>query len=117
MSNGDKSMRLSRIYYKIAFYNQGSVYEISARYVSESQLFGFLEVSDLVFESEDSSLETKLSSEFEGVRTTYVPTHAVIRIDEVEDKKAGSRTLEDEDTESNVSHFPINSEKKKQDKE
>lgn len=106
-------MRHNRIYYRISFYNQGSVYEICARYVSESQLFGFLEVSDLVFEEEIEGLEDKIRSEFNGVKTTYVPTHAVIRIDEVEDKLT---TVGSDDTisttESNISQFPVNGDKK-----
>lgn len=35
--------------YRITFANQDSVYEIYARKVSESEMFGFLEVEEFVF--------------------------------------------------------------------
>jgi hypothetical protein len=74
--------------YKIIYVNQGKVYEIYARSVGQSNMHAFIEVEDLVF-GEQSQLvidpgEEKLKSEFAGVRRTYIPMHAIIRIDEVE---------------------------------
>ena len=77
--------------YRISFLSQGQVYEVFARHVTQGGLLGFVEVEGLIFGERtrlliDSS-EERLKSEFEGVRRTYIPLHAVLRIDEVE--KAG----------------------------
>ncbi|MCP4901499.1 MAG: DUF1820 family protein [bacterium] len=93
--------------FRIAFMNQGKVYEIYAKGVSQGGLFGFIEVEELIFGERsklviDSSEET-LKSEFEGVQRTYIPLHSILRIDEVE--KAGhGRITSGDDT---VSHFPV----------
>ena len=77
--------------YRINFINQGEVYEVYARHVSQGGLFGFVEIEGIVFGERSKLLidssEERLKTEFEGVRRTYVPLHSVIRIDEVE--KAG----------------------------
>ena len=74
--------------YRVTLLNQGEVYELYARSVSQSGLFGFVEVAELIFRDEtkvviDPSRE-RLAKEFEGVPRTFVPLHAVIRIDQVE---------------------------------
>ena len=88
----DKKKLLERIY-RITFFNQGDVYEIYARSVSQGALFGFVEVEELVFGDKskvviDPSVE-RLESEFRRVKRTYVPLHAVVRIDEVEEEGTG----------------------------
>ena len=80
--------------YKITFSNQGKLYEIYAKSVSNSNLLGFIEIESLVF-GEKSSLvidpsEEKIKTEFEGVKRTYIPMHSVLRIDEV-DKEGVSK--------------------------
>ena len=40
--------------YKIIFLNQGKVYELFGRKVESSGLWGFIEVSDLIFETGES---------------------------------------------------------------
>lgn len=79
--------------YKIAFQQQGEVFEIFARQVSQGGLFGFIEVEEIVF-GERSQLvvdpsEERLKTEFTGVRRTYIPMHCVIRIDQVEREGPG----------------------------
>ena len=74
--------------YRVTFLNQGEVYELYARSVSQGGIFGFVEVADLIFRDEtkrviDPSRE-RIASEFKGVPRTFVPLHAVIRIDQVE---------------------------------
>lgn len=73
--------------FRIVFVNQGKVYEIYARKVSHGGLFGFVEVEDLVFGERSSVVvdpsEEKIKSEFAGVKRSYLPLHAIIRIDEV----------------------------------
>lgn len=80
--------------YKITFSNQGKLYEIYAKSVSNSNLLGFIEIESLVF-GEKSSLvidpsEEKIKTEFEGVKRTYIPIHSILRIDEV-DKEGVSK--------------------------
>ena len=74
--------------YKVLFVNQGKVYEIYARSVSQGDLFGFLAVEELVFGERSSVVvdpaEERIRSEFAGVRRSYIPLHAVLRVDEVE---------------------------------
>ena len=93
--------------FRITFLNQGEVYEIFARHVSQGGLFGFVEVEELIFGERtkiviDSS-EERIKTEFEGVRRIYIPMHSVVRIDEVE--KAGrGRILSSDDK---VTNFPM----------
>lgn len=94
--------------FKIAFMNQGKVYELHAREVSQSGLFGFIEIGGFVF-GESSQIvidpsEEKLRSEFDGVLSTFVPMHSVIRIDEVE--KRGTNKISDLPEGANVTAFP-----------
>ncbi|WP_455217822.1 DUF1820 family protein, partial [Kaarinaea lacus] len=74
--------------FKISFINQGKVYEIFARQVSQSSMYGFIEVEELVFGERTAVVvdpaEEKLKDEFSGVKRTYIPMHSVIRVDEVE---------------------------------
>ncbi|MGD8742820.1 MAG: DUF1820 family protein [Granulosicoccaceae bacterium] len=74
--------------YKIVFVNRDKVYEVYARQVHESGLYGFIEIEELVFGEHTTVVidpaEEKLKSEFSGVKRTYIPLHAIVRIDEVE---------------------------------
>ena len=74
--------------YRVTFLNQGEVYELYARSVSQGGIFGFVEIADLIFRDTtkkviDPSRE-RIASEFKGVPRTFVPLHAVLRIDQVE---------------------------------
>jgi len=96
--------------YRITFHNQGKVYEIYARDVHQSGLFGFIEVEKIVFGEKSAVLvdpsEEHLKSEFAGVSRTYIPMHAVIRIDEVE--KSGHSKITISDTKSEkITPFPV----------
>jgi hypothetical protein len=74
--------------FKIIFRHQGDVLELYARNVGQSALFGFIEIESLVFGTHSEIVvdpnEESLRREFEGVKRLYVPMHAVVRIDEVE---------------------------------
>ena len=82
--------------YKVAFLNEGKLYELYARGVSSSALLGFIEVEGLLFGEKTKVVvdpsEERLRSEFAGVERTYVPIHAVVRIDQVE--KRGAAKIE-----------------------
>ena len=94
--------------YKIVFLNQGKVYEIYARTVRQGDLYGFVEVEDLVFEDSSTLVvdptAERLKEEFSGVHRTRIPIHAVIRIDEVE--KQGPGKITEIDADSNIRPFP-----------
>jgi hypothetical protein len=94
--------------YKIIFFNQGKVYEIYARSVGQGSLFGFVEVEELVFGERTTVVvdpaEERLKTEFETVKRTYIPMHAIVRIDEVE--KQGVSKISSVDG-TNVSQFPM----------
>ncbi|KTD19404.1 DUF1820 family protein [Legionella israelensis] len=94
--------------YRITFANQDAVYEIYARSVTESEMFGFLQVEELTF-GENTSLvvdpsEERLKMEFNGVKRTYIPMHSVFRIDEV--NKQGLAKVKEKGSDSKISHFP-----------
>jgi hypothetical protein len=82
--------------YKIIFFQQGEVYEIFAKSVGQGNLFGFVEVEDIVFGERSQILvdpsEDRLKNEFKGVRRVYVPLHSVVRIDQVEKEGVGRIT-------------------------
>ncbi len=94
--------------FKVMFVNQGKVYEIFARKVSHGSLFGFIEVEELVFGERSTVVvdpaEEKIKSEFQDVKRTYLPMHAVLRIDEV--KKQGVSKISAFEG-SNVAQFPV----------
>ena len=80
--------------YKVLFHNEGRVYEIYAQSVSHGSLFGFVEIEGLLFGERSAVVvdpsEERLKSEFAGVERTYIPLHAVMRIDEVEKRGPSS---------------------------
>lgn len=96
--------------YKVIFLCQGKVYEIYARNVSHGALFGFVEVEELLFGERTTVVvdpsEESLKTEFAGVRRTYVPMHAVVRIDEVE-KEGSARVVEGGEEGGKLSPFPV----------
>ena len=96
--------------YRITFANQDAIYEIYARKVCESEMFGFLEIEDFVF-GENSSLvvdpsEERLKVEFNSVERTYIPMHSVFRIDKV-NKQGVAKVRDKSSDDSKVSMFPI----------
>jgi hypothetical protein len=74
--------------YKVIFYNQNQVYEVYARAIYQSDMYGFIELEEFVFGERSQVLvdpaEEKLKSEFAAVKRSYIPLHSIIRIDEVE---------------------------------
>lgn len=94
--------------FRIMFVNQGKVYEVYARKVTQSDLFGFIEVEELVFGTRSSVVldpsEERIKAEFEGVKRSLLPMNAILRIDEV--KKQGVSKISAWEG-SNVAQFPI----------
>jgi len=97
--------------FRVVFHSQGNVYELYAREVSQGAMYAFVEVGDIIF-GERSKLvvdpsEEKLKSEFSEVKRTYIPLHAVIRIDEVEKEGKAKITPTDGEKIGIISHFPM----------
>ena len=92
--------------YKIAFLNKGKVYEVFVKQVYQSDLYGFIEIEDYVFDERSQVVvdpgEEKLKAEFNGVKRSFIPIQAVIRIDEVE--KSGTSKISSGD---NITPFPV----------
>ncbi|BBM02213.1 DUF1820 family protein [Microbulbifer sp. GL-2] len=79
--------------YKVIFHNQNQVYELYARAIYQSDMYGFIEVEEFVF-GEKAQLvvdpsEEKLKNEFASVTRSYIPMHSIVRIDEVEKEGTG----------------------------
>lgn len=95
--------------YRVSFINDELYYEIYARSVCESEMFGFLEVGDFVFGENTAMVvdpsEEKLKVEFAGVKRTFIPVHAVIRVDEVE-KEGVAKAVAAKGHSGKVSIFP-----------
>ena len=95
-----------KTFYRVTFVNQEKVYEIYARHVGQCEIFGFVAIEGFAFD-ETSSLvvdpgQEKLKSEFQGVKSTYVPMHSIIRIDVVE-KEGVAKIM---NLEGNIRNFP-----------
>ena len=97
--------------YKVIFSNQGEIYEIYAREIYQGEMFGFVEIEELVFGERSALLvdpsEERLKTEFANVKRTYIPMHAIVRIDEVEKEGLSKITpLSASSSESKVTSFP-----------
>lgn len=101
-------MTAAKHLYRVVFFNQGKIYEIYARKVSQGGLLGFIEIEDMIFGERTTVVvdpsEDKLKSEFAGVKRTYIPMHAVVRIDEV--SKQGHAKISTVEG-GNVTPFPM----------
>ena len=101
----------SRQIYKIVFMNQGNVCEIYSAGVSHGNMFGFVEIEEILFGEKTQVVvdpsEESLKLEFEGVKRTYIPLHSIVRIDEVEKEGTSRITGEVKEGTGNVSSFPM----------
>ena len=94
--------------YRVQFYNGGQIYEVYVRSIDSADVYGFVELSSFVFTKPSQVVidpsEEKLRNEFGEVDSTWVPIHAIIRIDRV--RKEGTAKIVEADS-SNVTPFPI----------
>jgi hypothetical protein len=95
--------------YKIIFLNNGKVYELFSEGVTSSGLWGFLEVSDLVFDTAEGLVvdptEEKMRQEFAGAKVLHLPIQTVLRVEEVE--KRGQCLIRDRESGEKVTPFPV----------
>ena len=104
MANKDQPKSI----YRVLFHSQGQIYEVYAHNIYQSDLYGFVEIEDYTFGNRSQMLidpsEDRLRNEFEGVQRSFIPMHAIVRIDEVE--KEGVAKISDSKGEK-VTPFPI----------
>jgi hypothetical protein len=97
--------------FRIMFVNQGKVYEVYARRVSHGELFGFIEVEELLFGERSSVVldpaEERIKGEFSGVKRTFLPMHSILRIDEVKKHGTAKITVLESGATANVAQFPM----------
>lgn len=97
------------ILYKVIFINRGKVYELYARDVFSSDIYGFIYVSGLVFDQNKTIVidpaEDKVRDEFKNVNVLHLPMQSVIRIEEV--KKKMSCKIRELKNGENVAQFPL----------
>jgi hypothetical protein len=96
--------------YKVIFQNGKQMFEVFARQIYQSDMWGFIEVEEFVFGERSQIVvdpsEEKLKNEFAGVKRSYIPLQSVIRIDEVE-KEGAVKVSEGAAREGNVASFPF----------
>jgi len=96
--------------FKIAFYQKDNIFEIYAKQVTESDMYGFIVVEDILFGETSNVLvdptEEKLRALFGDVKRTYIPIHAVVRIDEVEKQGNPRITKTSGVNQGKISQFP-----------
>lgn len=97
--------------YKVIFQNGSQLFEVFARQIYQSDMWGFIEVEEFVFGERSQILvdpsEEKLKNEFSGVTRSYIPLQAIIRIDEV-DKEGAVKVSDVKPAEGgNVASFPF----------
>lgn len=102
-------MSSDKTIFRVTFSYLDSIYELYARQVIESDMFGFILIEDFLF-GEQSALvvdpsEEKLKVEFNGVKRIYVPTQSIHRIDEV--AKHGVAKIRDGKQSNKVALFPV----------
>ena len=96
--------------YKVIFHNQNKVYEVYARQIFQSDMWGFIEIEEFIFDERSQIVvdpsQEKLKNEFGDVKRSYIPMHSVIRIDEVE-KEGAAKISEATGGDTNVASFPL----------
>ena len=95
--------------YKVIFINQGQVYELFARAIYQSEMYGFIEIEEFVFGERSQLLvdpaEERLKAEFADVKRSYIPMHSIVRIDEV-DKEGSAKITEFKGGGDKIAQFP-----------
>ncbi|HHL31506.1 MAG TPA: DUF1820 family protein [Oceanospirillales bacterium] len=96
------------ILYKVIFINRSKVYELYAKDVFSSEIYGFIYVAELVFDQNQTIVidpaEEKIKEEFENVNVLHLPIQSVIRIEEV--KKKLSCKIREIKSGENITTFP-----------
>ena len=70
--------------YKIILIQLGEIYEVFAKQIYQSDMYGFIEVEEYIFNKDkqlvvDPSSE-KLKNEFSMVERSYIPINSIVRL-------------------------------------
>ena len=94
--------------YKIIFIQLGEIYEVFAKQIYQSDMYGFIEVEEYIFNKDKQLVvepsSEKLKKEFAQVERSYIPINAILRIDEV--RETGEAKIKK--NKDRVSPFPLN---------
>src|SRR5690606_27727074 len=105
-----KPQAMSKPLYKVVLHNHGKVYELHARRVGASRIWGLTEVGELVFDVHDGVVvdptEERLRDEFGDTRVLHLPMQSIVRVEEVE-KKGQSAIRDAASGEKVVTPFPM----------
>ncbi len=100
-------MKKSNVY-KIKFIQLGEIYEVFARHIYQSEMYGFIEVEKYIFNRDKQLVvdptSEKLKNEFLNVERSYIPLNSIVRIDEVDELGEAKIT----ENKGQVSPFPLN---------
>ena len=100
---------VARQIYRVAFLKHGKVYEMYCRDISSTNLWGFVELTELVFGAQDAVVvdptEERMRDEFEGVEALFLPIHNVLSIERVQ--KRGQAVIRDRESGEKVTPFPL----------
>ena len=95
--------------YKVTFLSQGRTLELYARHIASSELWGFTEVGELVFEQGAGVVvdptEERLRDEFGNTRMLHLPMQTIVRIEEVD--KRGPLAIRDAASGDKIMPFPL----------
>ena len=99
----------SKNLYKVTFLSEGKALELYARHVASSELWGFTEVGEIVFEENAGVVvdptEERLREAFQNTKVLHLPMQCIVRIEEVE--KRGPLAIRDATSGEKIMPFPI----------
>ena len=94
--------------YKIIFIQLGEIYEVFAKKIYQSDMYGFIEVEEYIFNKDKQLVvdptSEKFKNEFSKVERSYIPINSIIRIDEV--NETGEAKIKE--NKGQVSPLPLN---------
>jgi hypothetical protein len=95
--------------YRVAFLHHGKVYELNCTGVASSSLWGFVEISGMLFDAGEALVvdptEEKLRAEFADTNVLHVPMHSVLRVEEV--RRKGQAVIRDSESGEKITPFPL----------
>lgn len=96
--------------YKVTFLSQGKTYELYARHIASSALWGFTEVGELVFEPAGEGFvvdttEERLREEFKDTTMLHLPMQSIVRVEEV--ARRGPLAIRDAVSGDKIMPFPM----------
>jgi|GEM_PF-3381178 len=105
-------LEVSDIVYRTVFTHLDQVYTLYSQGISEETLVGFIEVDgilsmaqDIVMSTENQEAHEVFRQQLQSIKRTYVPMHAVVRIDEMTRKHYDFTVLDNKEQPMNVQHI------------